>query len=128
MKKVLVSELTGTALDWAVAKCGDFTLYQIWPDRISIISGRNWENYSPSTDWSQGGPIIEQNEITVLRGNDLFFPNGNEQGDYYEQLWIAQVYGEAMRFMHGQTPLQAAMRCYVASKLGDEIEIPEELS
>ncbi len=28
---------------------------------------------------------------------------------------------------HGPTPLIAAMRCYVASKLGDEIEIPEEL-
>jgi hypothetical protein len=25
------------------------------------------------------------------------------------------------------TPLIAAMRCYVASKMGDEIELPEEL-
>jgi hypothetical protein len=29
--------------------------------------------------------------------------------------------------MHGHTPLIAAMRCYVASKLGDEVEIPDEL-
>jgi hypothetical protein len=27
----------------------------------------------------------------------------------------------------GPTPLIAAMRCYVASKLGDEVEIPSEL-
>ncbi len=27
----------------------------------------------------------------------------------------------------GPTPLIAAMRCYVASKLGDEVDIPEEL-
>jgi hypothetical protein len=27
----------------------------------------------------------------------------------------------------GDTPLIAAMRCFVTSKLGDEIEIPEEL-
>jgi hypothetical protein len=27
----------------------------------------------------------------------------------------------------GTTPLIAAMRCYVASKLGDEVEIPVEL-
>ena len=30
--------------------------------------------------------------------------------------------------MRGPTPLIAAMRCYVASKLGDEIEIPTELT
>jgi hypothetical protein len=29
---------------------------------------------------------------------------------------------------HGPTPLIAAMRCYVASKLGDAVEIPEELT
>jgi hypothetical protein len=28
----------------------------------------------------------------------------------------------------GPTPLIAAMRCYVASKLGDYIDIPEELT
>jgi hypothetical protein len=28
---------------------------------------------------------------------------------------------------HGPTPLIAAMRCYVQSKLGDEVEAPEEL-
>jgi len=28
----------------------------------------------------------------------------------------------------GPTPLIAATRCYVASKLGDDIEIPEELT
>ena len=27
----------------------------------------------------------------------------------------------------GPTPLIAAMRCYVASKLGDEVDVPEEL-
>jgi hypothetical protein len=30
--------------------------------------------------------------------------------------------------LDGPTPLIAAMRCYVASKLGDEVELPEELS
>lgn len=29
--------------------------------------------------------------------------------------------------MSGPTPLIAAMRCFVSSKLGDEVEIPEEL-
>lgn len=30
-------------------------------------------------------------------------------------------------YLCGPTPLIAAMRCFVASKLGDEVEIPEEL-
>jgi hypothetical protein len=67
-----------------------------------------------STNWAQGGPIIERERISVwARGNEWaaesFIPNA--QG--HEQT--------------GPTPLIAAMRCYVASKLGDEIEIPEEL-
>ena len=31
-------------------------------------------------------------------------------------------------FYEGPTPLIAAMRCYVASKLGDEVDVPEELA
>jgi len=30
-------------------------------------------------------------------------------------------------YQEGDTPLIAAMRCYVASKLGDEVDVPEEL-
>ncbi|MBS4017500.1 MAG: hypothetical protein KGZ68_04610, partial [Dechloromonas sp.] len=29
---------------------------------------------------------------------------------------------------HGPTRLVAEMRCYVASKLGDEVDVPEELT
>ena len=92
------SELTDAALDWAVAKC---------EGRKDNDFGWWWDNYKPSTDWAQGGPIIEREKITL----DVF-----EDG-----VWVASEYQE------GPTPLIAAMRCYVASKLGDEIEIPEEL-
>ena len=109
------SELTGAALDWAVAKCEghadgkDFAWYY---DR------RNTFHFS--TNWAQGGPIIEREGIEVKKGNPLYFPQGNEKGDYYEPLWVAGK-------QHGQTPLIAAMRCYVASQLGDEVDVPEEL-
>lgn len=75
-------------------------------------------NYS--TDWSKGGPIIEREGIEVRKGNPLYFPKGNEKGDYYEPLWIAGRH-------HGQTQLIAAMRCFCASRLGDEVEVPDEL-
>ena len=109
------SGLIGAALDWAVAKCEGLMHGQI------AIDGVTRGFYKPSTEWAQGGPIIERERIEIRKGNDLYFPYGNEKGDYYEPLWIAGK-------QHGQTPLIAAMRCYVASKLGDEVEIPEELT
>ena len=109
--KMKTNALTGAALDYAVAKCEghDMEFFQVV------------DAFMPSTDWAQGGPIIEREKIEITKGNPLYFPEGNEKGDYYEDLWIARKY-------HGQTPLIAAMRCYVASKLGDKVELPEELS
>jgi hypothetical protein len=109
--KVKTSALTGAALDWAVAKC------EVGAEFIGEIDDPHFY----STDWALAGPIIEREKIEITKGNPLYFPEGNENGDYYEDLWIAGKY-------HGQTPLIAAMRCYVASKLGDEVEIPEELN
>ena len=78
-----------------------------------------------SSDWELAGPIIEREKIEIVRGNDLIFPKGNGKGELYEKLWLASYHGG--RKFHGQTPLAAAMRCYVASRIGDEIDIPEEL-
>jgi hypothetical protein len=118
------SELTGAALDWAVAKCepddtlaiyfdestGEPLCHDDWPDN---------QEYKPSTDWSQGGPIIER-----VKGFHLkHWLEGNREGRY--QAEIHNYEGDWIGF--GPTPLTAAMRCYVASKLGDEVEVPEEL-
>lgn len=95
-------ELTGAALDWAVAKCG----FVQGTARSLIASEKRY-----STDWAQGGPIIEREMIQI-----------KENGYGY---WFAKI-GKG-KFMRGPTPLIAAMRCYVASKMGDNIDIPEEL-
>ena len=101
------SELTGAALDWAVAMCECVTLdYGLTDD----------ERYS--TNWAQGGPIIERERICVSIGHD--------------GVWLAysmQNYEDRKEFMHiGPTPLIAAMRCYCSAKFGDEVDIPEELN
>ena len=98
------SELTGAALDWAVAKCEG-----------NLPEGYSFDPYVHcySTSWAQGGPIIEREGIETTRG-----------GAYAELFWKAT---RNSSIAYGPTPLVAAMRCYVASKLGDEIEIPEEL-
>jgi len=106
------SELTGAALDWAVAKCEGWPM-DIWYDeeQLPMIRDDEVPEYKPSTDWAQGGPIIEGEKIDVLYEHDL--------------RWVA-VPQKGIE-SYGQTPLIAAMRCYVTSKLGDEIEIPKEL-
>ena len=119
--KVKVSELTGAALNWAVSVCQGYTPFSDGISWIVDVAGQYQQLPNYSTDWAQGGPIIEREGIEVRKGNPLYFPQGNENGDFYEPLWIAGKH-------HGQTPLIAAMRCYVASKLGDTVDVPEELA
>ena len=109
-------ELTGAALDWAVAKCDGL-------DYFEPAIGPMEPEYS--ADWAQGGPIIERERISVR---------------YSDGQWIAEWWADNSgmtknpgqrfthnRFMAGPTPLIAAMRCYVASKCGESIQVPEGL-
>lgn len=124
--KIKTSELTGAALDWAVAKCDGLKItydsIAYWTDKPI---GPQWKaagkrcGYSPSTDWSQGGPIIESERIQVFPHNGAI-----------EWCGVAHVQREGyieLLTQDGPTPLIAAMRCFVASKLGDEVDIPKKL-
>ena len=115
--KVKVSELQGAALDWAVAlieypEWKEQGYLEVFPHDLSFDDGTT---YTPSTDWSQGGPIIEREGISVAM-DDV-------------EPWCGFIEDDEINtlFFSGPTPLIAAMRCYVASKLGDEIELPEEV-
>ncbi len=136
------SELTRHALNWAVAQAEGDKVFRPrlgrpsnWDKEAYLADGSDdrwvvrvqnpkvahfvdW-TYNPSGDWMQGGPIIEREGISIVREGDA----GN---------WVASVYNYAEADWHlhteGRTPLEAAMRCYVASKLGDEVEIPTELT
>jgi len=122
--KIKIGEANNLMLDYLVAKIDGIALSQAkFSFQIKThghLMAQPGFVYSPTSNWAQGGPIIERERIELNRGNDLYFPSGNENGDYYEPLWIAGK-------LHGQTPLIAAMRCYVASKLGDEVDVPDEL-
>jgi hypothetical protein len=120
------SELTGAALDWAVAKCiYDNLRYRYGSPCFNPLTKRVYESqglqdigvtFSPSTNWAQGGPIIEREAITVSEGSPVA---GLE--------WMACDRG-CTHIQHGPTYLIAAMRCYVASKLGDDVAVPKELT
>lgn len=107
-------DLIGPALDWAVADAaGEWVCWRMG----RVEDGVN-EPFSPSTDWAQGGPIIERERIAVEHAGDC---------------WLATVAGVDYHadgmpddFPFGPTPLIAAMRCYVWSKLGGTVDIPPE--
>ena len=107
--------LIGPALDWAVANSRGIEVYSasglyVYTHR----DGEGWQySYEPSRRWEQGGPIIEQEAIELA---------------VYGNQWRAVMYiMQESIYQEGSTPLIAAMRCYVASKMGDEVDIPEEL-
>lgn len=99
--KIKTSELIGPALDWAVAKCEGAVWNGAW--------------YDAPQDGSHQFKIARypKETVVVIYGSP---------GAYHAWIPFTGVEGS------GPTPLVAAMRCYVASKLGDEVELPEELS
>ena len=122
--KMKTSELQEEALNWAVAKCKDL---QVWKSRGGWLvfesydcpefrndsDDSNWQRFCPTYDWSQGGSIIERYGIELNR---------------YAGEWMATLAGRvSVSEEQGPTQLIAAMRCYVASKLGDEVEVPDEI-
>lgn len=115
---VETSKLIGPHLDWAVAKCEGETYS---PTATTNGIGMEFPATSYSTDWAQGGPIIEREGMNISIQND-------DHGNMYsgKARWWAQM-DCRIHTSYGPTPLIAAMRCYVASKLGDEVEIPNEL-
>lgn len=132
--KIKTKDLTGIELDWAVAaiifeeepligydgrkRCLG------WIDFDSLDYDSVYSEYlefhpfqkqfNPSTDWVDGGPIIEKEKIGLT----------NEGADW----WRADLATTPAKhfFGYGPTPLIAAMRCFCSANLGDEVDIPEE--
>ena len=104
-------DLEGDARDWAVSKIQYTNPVQIGGSTVMVYKGVPFD-YHPSTDWAQGGQIIEREKIEV------FIRDGG---------WFAYSSLSKPEDFHGETPLIAAMRCFVALSLGHEVDVPEEL-
>ena len=127
--EVKTNELEGAALDWAVAKVEGWqveispiglyrdastgrktkaTGYQLW-----MVSDVEPCECTPSSDWSQGGPLIDKHDVQILKFHgDTMAGIGDGIVDYYP----------------GRTRLEAACRALVAAHLGDTAQIPSELA
>jgi hypothetical protein len=130
MTEVKTADLSGPALDWAVGSVDSVYGLQVWHFTDGTLDIRFCEpetedsprtlTYSPSTDWAQGGALIEKYTVSIEYGvNQDSFPG-----------WSAIVgpvtYMQEPDAMGG-TPLIAACRAIVAAKLGDVVSVPSEL-
>ncbi len=74
---------------------------------------RNGGIFEPSSDWSQGGPIIDRMRITVAPST--------EDPSWTAEMWSDRIQSQGYFTVGGPTPLTAAMRAFVASVYGDTV-------
>ena len=123
--KVKVSEAKGRVLDYLVAQAMGRTIYRSKTGRWMIANYVDFKYkhgvsrwFEPTISWAQGGPIIERERISIEDCQD-------GAGLYWE---ATRIEPPAVSEARGPTPLIAVMRCYVISKLGDEVEVPDEMA
>lgn len=130
---IKTSELSGAALDWAVAQavgheCGlidrDRTIFgcnaadgrQYVIGKISHETVREClhaQYFRPSTNWAQCGPLVDEFDVWLSSDDDTYCASTHPHVNEYIRT--------------GPTKLIAACRAIVAAKLGDEVEVPDEL-
>jgi hypothetical protein len=114
--KIKTSELTGAALIWAAARADGRTDVRVDPDDGELIGAETFDYL----EWDTAGPIIEREEIAIRFSQENYWHFTTPT-----DTWLANYEGVGEWF--GPTPLIAAMRAFVSSKLGDEVDVPEEL-
>jgi hypothetical protein len=140
MTQVKTSTLEGEQLDWAVGVCETNDKHRVElhyrgylpcvPFMKDISTSSAGDGFYPEycTDWRHAGPIIEREGICVLS----CWSGSKRIVNHYDS-WLAYIPFVAGTLSitettaYGPTPLITAMRCYVASKLGDWVDVPDEL-
>lgn len=123
--EVNCSDLVGAALDWAVAQVEGVFVHIGDPElgdelRVFYVSGNclpRVVRYTPSTDWAQGGPLIEKHQIEL-----------EWDGVDGKAMWRKAAHQDIVQFQMGETPLIAACRAIVAAHLGEVVSVPAELA
>lgn len=114
-KTVSVDTLTGPALDWVTGKAAGLSMVCYWGKAIAYKDYK-MSAYRPSTDWADGGPLIDANPSALP-----YRSHARKHLGRFE----AQTPGG---FQHnGDTILIAFCRTLVAEKLGCDVAVPVEL-
>ena len=133
--KIKVSQAQGLALDWMVARCIGVPKRELFIQKWSgSLFRRNLDEdgnlngaYTTGPDllfsrkWEAGGKVIEK----MLASPEALVIEHTQRADP-EQRYVASL-NRLHRFCFGPTPIIAAMRCFVSSRMGDEVEVPDEV-
>lgn len=124
--KIKTFKLIGITLDWAVAKClgVGFATGNHLADADAVLLAwiRLWQSGEDrfSSDWALGGPIKEREKIETR-----WIITDSEGGGYWQ---AANLFTDIYGYTHQKSELTAAMRCFVAGKLGEEVDIPDAIT
>lgn len=124
--EVKTSELIGAALDWAVG-------YAVRSNHLGVGSWQgsreawlcDWSVqacYSPSTDWADGGPLIDKYQLDLTFERKGLMYAYQCQDDGLPIIVTEDVFGS-----YGPTHLIAVCRAIVNATLGETVSIPSEL-
>ena len=120
-------DLKGIALDWAVAKSetlnADYNMVKTHQDNRGnwhVMLDGHRGCYEPSVDAHQANYLQEELKISV------FYVEDDDPLPIEDGPWSAAIPNSEYGYT-GPTSLIAVCRCYVANKLGEDIEIPDNL-
>ena len=138
--KIKIAEASELVIDFLVAKCeipndvrDNRPRFWLHPNNPKLVcretynhetNPKGYELCRYSTDWAQGGPIIDREKLCVGYQHQCD-PEYVPLLDPATICWARTTAGGYLKY--GPTPLVAALRCFVASRLGDEVEVPDEL-
>lgn len=135
--RVKTIHLSGNALNWAAVVANGVSpddirtdwcgVYRLMRDEKGKLTGSymTGPDLQPAKCWESGGPILDR------EGIGFFCNRTKETGARFKPDagadWRAHAYNKMGDHYFGSTPLEAAMRCFVTTKLGDVVEVPSEL-
>ena len=111
-------ELSGPALDWAVSKVEGFK--DINP--LTTDGQRRLRTHNYSSNWAKTGPLLERAMQEGMSVN--YYP---DERQYQAIQRPVGSWSSVECSAYGPTLLVAALRCYVISKMGVKIEVPDSL-
>lgn len=105
------SALEGANLDRWVAKAEGIEVKYSTTQQYWRVDGTPEDiHWAPHCDWSQAGPIIERESISLL---------APKMGHLWEASYGDTV--ETQALCNGKTPLEAAMRLFVSLRFGTDV-------